>query len=102
MQTNEKREPFFITPKRMSDLSDDDLDRLLEDIRERRLAAINIFKEKEKMKAEAQAEKQRSKIEKQFDMLKKEIDQMDKVIAKIEKRVTGIRAIQVELGVYDL
>lgn len=91
------REPFFITPKTMSDMSDDDLISLLERVRENRLRYVEIYKEKERMKQEARVEKVRDKVEKQFAMLGKEIERMDKVYAALDKRVTNIRALRVEL-----
>lgn len=96
------REPEFITPLSMDELDDHALDKLLEDIRERRLAAIQIFREKERIKKEAEDAKTRAKVEKQFEMLGKEIASADKLLIKLDKRIQNIRALKLTIGVMDL
>lgn len=95
--TATQREPFFVTPKTMTDMTDDDLIAFLDGVRERRLKYFEVYKEKERMKQEAHLEKVKGKVEKQFEMLKKEIDRMDRLIEALDKRVTNIRALRIEL-----
>lgn len=93
------RAPVFILPTMLSDMSDDDLDKFLEQVRERRLRVVREHQEAERLKAEAHTEKLQAKVEKQFEMLGKEMASLDKVIAKLDKRITNIQALRIELGV---
>lgn len=81
----------------INEMTNEELDRFLESVRERRLAPVRIYKEALALKARVAEEKAIAKLDKQIHMLDKEIVSLDKAIAKVEKRVLNIKAIKLEV-----
>ena len=78
-------------------LTDDELDAMLEVIRERRLKLVKQMQDLEAARHNARREVIAGKVEKHFEMLVKEMQGFDKHIEKVEKRLLKIRALRLEL-----
>ncbi|NJL54621.1 hypothetical protein HC928_05060 [bacterium] len=78
-------------------LTDDELDAMLESIRERRLKLVQQMVELEAAKHAAKREVISGKVSKHFAMLKKELTKVDNDIEKISARLLKIRALRLEL-----
>ena len=82
----------------VSEMSDNDLDALIQNIRERRLKPIAAYEAAKLMKDQAKEQGLLSKLEKQGEMFQKELVRVDKALESLEKRALNIRAIRLELG----
>jgi len=81
------------------DLTDSDLDKYLEDIRERRLKPVHIYEQMLKMKSEARRIQLIDTLEKQLVMFEKELERANKAIDKLEGRSRKLRAIRMEIEI---
>ena len=79
-------------------LTDDEIDVLLLQIRERRLRPVREYEEMLALKEEAKKEL----LEKQFDrhigMFQKELERVDRAIEKIESRAIQLKALRMQMG----
>lgn len=90
------------TPIKLQDLStmsDEDIEALITNIRERRMKPVKIYEEMSLMQAAARREQLENQLNKQLEMFAKELDRVDRAIDKIEQRSTKLRAIRLELEV---
>lgn len=90
--------PEHITPAALYDMSGDDIDAMLERIRERRLSAVRQYEEAMAAAKQASDAKARTSLLKQCDMLAKKITSVNKAIDIMDDRVNKIRALRLELG----
>jgi RecG-like helicase len=81
------------------DLTDDDLDKHLEDVRERRLKPVHIYEQMLKMKSEARRIQLGETLEKQLEMFEKELERVNKAIEKLEGRSRKLRSIRMEIEI---
>jgi len=81
------------------DLTDDDLDKHLEDVRERRLKPVHIYEQMLKMKSEARRIQLGETLEKQLGMFEKELEKVNKAIDKLEGRSRKLRSIRMEIEI---
>lgn len=81
----------------LSEMSNEDIDAMLTNIRERRMKPVKIFTENQMLRQQARVQGLEKKLEKQFEMFEKEIARAEKVQEALEKRALNIRAIRLEL-----
>ena len=81
------------------DLTDDVLDKHLEDVRERRLKPVHIYEQMLKMKSEARRIQLGETLEKQLVMFEKELERVNKAIDKLEGRSRKLRSIRMEIEI---
>lgn len=90
--------PEHITPANIFQLDGDQLDALIENIRERRMSSVRMHEAAVKAAQEAADEKARMALMKQCDMCVNNITRVDKALEALEQRVNKIRALRLELG----
>jgi hypothetical protein len=78
-------------------LSDEQLDSLLEGIRTRRLAAYKHYEAAQQAKQEAHDDRLRDSLARELRMFEKEHEVILGKLDKLEKRVLKVRAIRLEL-----
>lgn len=88
------------TPIELTDLtkmSNEDLDALITNIRERRLAPIKAYNDALLLKEQARVAGLEKQLDKALEMFDKERDRADKAIEKLEARALKIRALRLEI-----
>ncbi len=86
-----------VMPKSIKDYSLDELDALIDTIRERRLKSVRIYEESEKLRHLARIEGLEVQYDKQLEMFRKELERVDKHIDRLELRTLKLRAIRLEI-----
>ena len=89
--------PDFIERRNLADFSDDQIDLMLEQIRERRLKPVLVYMESQELKQKAREADCIETLEKQLSMFAKEKERMDALLEKMELRALKIRAIRLEI-----
>jgi len=88
------------TPIALADLTqmtEDERELLVNQIRERRLAPVRAYEELTLMKTEARKEHLEIVWTKQLGMFEKDLTRADKALTALEKRGTKLRAIKLEI-----
>ena len=93
----EEEAPDFIERIDISLLSNDEIDKQLEAIRERRIRPVQLYLESQDLKDAARKADCLEILEKQLNMFAKEKDRMDALLDKMEQRALKIRAIRLEI-----
>lgn len=91
--------PEFISPASIMEMSDEQVDQLLDSIRKRRLVAVQLHEETQRVAAEKAEDRARVDLLKQCELLSNDIQRVDKHLEKMETRVTKIRVLRLQLGV---
>ena len=79
------------------EMSEDEVDAFILDLRERRKRPVRQFLEDQLLKKEAKAEAIREQLEKQLDMLQKDMERAERAVVKMEQRARKIRGLKLEL-----
>lgn len=88
------------TPISLADLtqmSEDERELLVNQIRERRLAPVKAYEELSLMQAAARKEQLEKQWTKALEMFQKDLARADKAMEALEKRGTKLRAINLEI-----
>ena len=88
------------TPISLADLtqmSEDERELLVNQIRERRLAPVRAYEELSLMQAAARKEQLEKQWTKALEMFQKDLARADKALENLEKRGTKLRAIKLEI-----
>ena len=88
------------TPIKLTDISkmsDEQLDAMIHNIRERRLKPVRDFEELSTLKAEALKQNLGKQLTRQLEMFEKELARADKALEKIEVRAIKLRALKLEI-----
>ena len=88
------------TPIALADLTQmsiEEREALLTNIRERRLQPVKIYEQLSLMKAEARKEQLEQQWTKALEMFQKDLARADKALATLESRATKLRAIELEI-----
>jgi primosomal protein N'' len=88
------------TPIALADLtqmSEDERELLVNQIRERRLAPVRAYEELSLMQAAARKEQLEKQWTKALEMFQKDLARADKAMETLEKRGTKLRAINLEI-----
>lgn len=80
----------------VSEMSDDELDQLLEAKRARRDAVIQEQQATRAARSRVSSLTGGKKIDHQLHMLTKEVEALDKALDKVDKRVLNIRALRIQ------
>lgn len=87
-----------ITPRALYNMTTEEMDALLDNIRNRRLSSVRQYEAAQKAAQEAADEKARLALFKQAEMCANNIVRVDKALEALETRVNKIRALRLELG----
>jgi len=82
----------------MMTMSSDDIDAMIDAVRERRLKAVRIYEQALVDAKAASDDRARLQLVKQAEMLANNVDRLDKAINAAEARAHKIRALRLELG----
>jgi uncharacterized tellurite resistance protein B-like protein len=82
----------------ISELSDEQLDKLIESMRERRMRSYTLFQQAQQAKAELKEQKDKDRYEHLMKMAEKKLESVDKGLEALSKYVNEMRAIQLVLG----
>jgi hypothetical protein len=96
------RPPEFIQPANVSELTDEQLDELIEGIRLRRMQKLVVYAETQKLKHVAELAKIEALYDKKMGQFSKQLTQVDKALEKLEKYTNEIRGLRLQLGVDPL
>ena len=96
--TRDDNVPEHIKPAAIYQKTSDQLDKLIEDIRERRLKPVRQHEAAMQAAKEAADDKARLSLLKQCEMCEGNIIRVDKAIDALETRINKIRALRLELG----
>tara|TARA_R100000656_G_scaffold123991_1_gene101231 strand:+ start:1048 stop:1335 length:288 start_codon:yes stop_codon:yes gene_type:complete len=81
----------------ISEMSDEELDALIHNIRERRLKPVRDYEELSTLKAEAIKQDLGKQLTRQLDMFEKELARVDRALDKVEVRAIKLRALKLEI-----
>lgn len=82
----------------INEIADDDYEKFLNEIRERRLKPIQVYAEGVALKAKVKIEKDKIKLEKQLILMKKDEDRLELAMERYERRALAIRRLFIEIG----
>ncbi len=81
----------------ISKMTDEEIDAIIFNIRERRMRPVRVYEEMTLMQAAARRDQLETQLARQLEMFNKELGRVDRAIDKIEQRSTKLRAIKLEL-----
>jgi len=81
----------------LTQLTPEEREVLLSNIRERRLQPVRVYEELSLMEAEARKENLHKQWQKALEMFKKELARVDAAMSKLEQRQVKLRAIELEI-----
>ena len=87
--------------KLISEMSSNELDALIHNIREARAEPVRVWEAAQEAKKALKHEKDVEKLDKVLNMFEKAKVRSDKAIAEMEKRAFQIRATRLELRIFD-
>ena len=90
--------PECIQPRALHELTSNELEALLTDIRARRLRGAQMYAEAVAAAKAAADDHTRESLQKQCDMLQAAMDRVDKAVDAMDARINKIRALRLELG----
>jgi len=85
----------------LDDMTEEQLEQRIEQVRARRIVAAMEFIEGEQLKHEALLDKTERKLMAQYEMLGKELDRLDRAIEVCEARVRAIVILRQEVGLIE-
>lgn len=88
----------WIDPKNIISMTEEQVDKMMEGIRERRLIAVQTYNQIMAEKERVREERARESLESQAKMLEGNIARVDKALAALDKRVDKIRALRIQVG----
>ncbi len=86
-----------ITLANLTQMSEDERELLVNQIRDRRMRPVRAYEELTLMQAEARRETLEVMWAKQLEMFQKDLLRADKAMITLEKRATRLRAIRLEI-----
>lgn len=98
MSTTQPSAPDFIQPRNLSDMSDDEIELLLEGIRVRRMSAKVLHDETIAIRDQARKLNLATGIEKKLEKLAKAIAAVDKHLDKLTAAANEVRQMRIALG----
>lgn len=93
-----KRPPAFILPTDLNELTDEQMDHVLEHIRTVRLVAHHRFNDSKKLRNTADNLRLLTRYDKVMAAMAKELDKFDKYEEKLTKVANDLRALRLQLG----
>ena len=95
---HDARPPSFVLPTDLNELSDEQIDAILEHIRTQRLLAHHRYNETKKLRNTADKMKLSTRYDRAMAALAKELDKFDKFEEKLIKASNDVRALRLQLG----
>lgn len=89
--------PDFIERLDVSQLSDNELDRLIQERQERRLKVRREYEQLLEEKKQAQSAKWKDELDKQLRMFEKDFKMIDNALERLEKRSNKVKALRIQL-----
>lgn len=93
-----KAEPRLVLQTHIGEMTRDELELFIEQIRARRVAALIEYNRGVNAKLTHESDKIQRKMEQQYTMLRKELDRLDKADVAVANRVATIELLWQELG----
>lgn len=90
--------PEFVQPKNINDLTDEELDVMIEGMRVRRMKSLNIYQQTKLLQIEKEQYKVGLQLDKKMEKYKKLYDRSEKLLEDMEKTANEIRAYRLQLG----
>lgn len=90
--------PDFITRVDINSMTDEQCDKLLAGIRERRMVAFIVYEQTVADKELAATEKAKAALEKECDQIFKLLGTLDKNFEKLEERINKMRGLRIQAG----
>lgn len=81
----------------IKDMSNEQLDGWINQVREKRLQSVREYQKEQELKRQMAADKLTKTQEKQYEMAAKEFDRLDRTLEAIDKRLTKIKTNRFEL-----
>lgn len=85
----------------IAQMTDDQIDAHLDQLRERRLKPIQVYKEAKELADKLKHEKRAEALEKAIEGFEKDLLQFDKKLEKLQSRALKIRGIRLEMSMED-
>jgi septal ring factor EnvC (AmiA/AmiB activator) len=82
--------------KKVTELTDAELDILLEEKRQRRYSIIKKYEETQEAKRRQENEKAKAELDKQLRIMEKDIGTIDRALERAEGRLNKIRALRLQ------
>lgn len=83
--------------KNISELTSDELDRVIVDIRNNRSRPIEIYEETRRVAQLAHDQKLRKQLGRQLEMFEKDLNTSNRTLERMVKRATQMRVLRLEL-----
>jgi hypothetical protein len=81
----------------VDELTPDELDKLVVEIRERRMLPVKVYEKTLALKKTKLEAGLRTRLDKQMELLSRDIERVDKAMDRLEKRAFGVRALRIEI-----
>lgn len=91
--------PEFIQPRSLTEMRTDEIDALLDRVREVRLRGLRIYEETQARKAQIKDQHDRDQLDQRLGMLMKEVAKMDRYIERVEGYIGKVRSLRLQLGI---
>lgn len=95
---HDARPPSFILPTDLNELSDEQVDAIIEHARTTRLVAHHRLNETKKLRNAASTANLSIRYDKCMHNMIKELDKFDKYVDKLTKAANDLRALRLQLG----
>lgn len=82
--------------KKVNELTDKELDELIENKRERRQRIVRQYQEAQEAKRRAEQQKAKDEYDKQLRILEKDLGTVDRALERCESRMNKLRALRLQ------
>ena len=91
-----------ITPRSFLTMSELEQDMFLQQLRDRRLRAVEVMKQVEHAKQQTNAAQASLKLERKADQIQKQLDKIDKAFERLDELVFSMRALALQYTDVDI
>lgn len=98
MQTTSTTPPNFIQPKTIANMSDKEIDDMLDAIRVRRKQKLVIYQQELEQKERMTRAKLETQFTKAVEQAEKRYEALDKALENFERSINKLRALRLEIG----
>jgi|TARA_Y100000034_G_C6875491_1_gene400333 hypothetical protein len=88
--------------KTITEMADNEIDTMLDGLRERRMKTVQVYQDAENAKAELKREKDTETLNKKLAVFKKKLDAAEKAQDALDAYSLKIRALRLELGIGEI
>lgn len=90
--------PNFVSPRNILQLTDFEIDNLLDGIRLRRMISLTIYQDTMEQKERAQLARVEARLEKKSEQFHRQLASCDKALEKLEMVTNEIRGLRLQMG----